>query len=248
MQIADIQEVAVFQEVCQGVQDKPATIFSYLLLTSIAFGFSGCSDRGDYGRPDPSLLSKTYTSSIASARHYLGEEQEYDLPLTASEDALRSRALDMASIQYAGVAALVILPRTGDGFSYVAAITQDVKVDHQRFSSFVEAARKVMLIDEARADRLMGLDALTARRQDFAATQRRGRNNLLIREGVRAMRERSAQYRTLLVQLPVERPEVPLLELQTAYDRFHEEVVLFHGEIDQRAHMKLGQTGKISPY
>lgn len=212
----------------------------------MAFSVAGCSDQGDYGRHDPSLFSKTYTSSMGSVRHYLGEEQDYDLPLTASEDALRTRALDMASIQYVGVAAQIIPAHNGDGFSHVAAIIEDVKVDHQRFSRFAEAAKKVMAIDEARAARLKGLDALTARRQSSAADERRGRNNLLIRDGVRAMRERSTDYRELLVQLPVERPQVPLGELQSAYDAFHEEVVLFHGEIDQRAHMRLGQNGKPS--
>ena len=228
------------------MQDRPVTIFSYSLLAVIAFGVTGCSDQGDYGRHDPSLFSKTYTSSIASARHYLGEERDYDLPLTASEDALRTRALDMAAIQYIGIAAQIIPSPDGDGFSHVAAIIEDVKVDHQRFSSFVEAARKVMQIDEARADRLHGLDALTARRQSTAATERRGRNNQLMRDGVRTMRERSKTYRELLVQLPVERPDVPLGELQTAYEAFHEDVVQFHGEIDQRAHMKLGQSARSS--
>ncbi len=228
------------------MQDRPASIFSYILLEAMAFGIAGCTDQGDYGRHDPSLFSKTYTSSIASARHYLGEEQDYDLPLTASEDALRTRAYDMASIQMIGVAAEIIPARDGDGFARVAAIIEDVKVDHQRFLRFVEAARKVMAIDEARAIRLKGLDALTARRQSFAANERRGRNDLLIRDGVRAMRERSTKYRELLVQLPVERPEVPLGELQSAYDRFHEEVVLFHGEIDQRAHLQLGESRRKS--
>ncbi len=228
------------------MQDRPASIFSYTLLAVMAFGIAGCTDQGDYGRHDPSLFSKTYTSSIASVRHYLGEEQDYDLPLTASEDALRTRAYDMASIQMIGVVAEIIPARGGDGFARVAAIIEDVKVDHQRFLHFVEAARKVMAIDEARAIRLKGLDALTARRQSFAANERRGRNDLLIREGVRAMRERSTKYRELLVQLPVERPEVPLGELQSAYEGFHEEVVLFHGEIDQRAHMRLGESRKKS--
>ena len=236
--------VAAFQEVHQGVQDRPASIFSYCLLVVIAFGVAACSDQGDYGRHDPSLFSKTYTSSLAAAHHYLGEEQDYDLPLTASEDALRTRALDMASIPFAGVAAQNPVPMGGDGFAHVAAIVHDVKVDHQRFSSFIEAARKVMQIDEARADRLKGLDALTAKRQLFAATQRRGRNELLIREGVRTIRERSNTYRELLVQLPVERPDIPLGELQTAYEAFHEDVVQFHGEIDQRVHMRLGASGK----
>ncbi|MCP4934283.1 MAG: hypothetical protein GY927_08790 [bacterium] len=244
--IANTQSVAAFQEVYQGVQDGPATIFFYALLVVMALGVAGCSDRGDYGRHDPSLFSKTYTSSIASARRYLGEEQDYDLPLTASEDALRTRALDMVAIRRTGVVAQIIPARSGDGFAHVAATIEDVKVDHHRFSRFMEAAKKVMAIDEARAGRLKGLDALMSQRQAFAVVERRGRNNLLIRDGVRLMRERSTQYRELLVQLPVERPEVPLGELQSAYDGFHEEVVLFHSEIDQRAHMRLGQNGKQS--
>ncbi len=228
------------------MQDRPATIFSYCLLAAMAFGIAGCSDQGDYGRPDPSLFSKTYTSSIASVRHYLGEERDYDLPLTASEDALRIRALDMASIRNIGIVTQFRPAPSGDGFARVAALIADVKVDHQRFSHFVEAAKKVMAIDEARADRLRGLDALTARRQSLAANERRGRNDLLIREGVRSMRERSAEYREQLMHLPVEWPEVPLGELQSAYERFHEEVVLFHGEIDQRAHLRLGDSARQS--
>ena len=242
--INGFQWVVAFQEVCQTVQDRSARIFFLPLLALLSIGISGCSNQGDYGRHDPSLLSKTYTSTLSTAQHFLGEERDYDLPLTASEDALRTRADDLRSIPFAGVLAEVVPPSGSDGYSHVAAITENLKVDHQRFGSFVEAARKVMQIDEARANRLEGLDALTARRQLHAATERRGRNDLLIRNGIRTMRERSAKYRQTLLHLPVEQPDVPLGELQAAYEAFHEDVVQFHSEIDQRAHMKLGASSK----
>jgi len=204
-------------------------------------GLAACSDRGDLGRSSPSLISKTYTGGLNQARQWLGEEEDYDLPLTAAEDALRKRADDMEAIRYIGVASRVVKTYTGDGYSHVSALTQDLHVDRQRFADFIAAARTVMQIDEARNRRLQGLDALTARRQLSVSLRRRGLNDRLIRNGVRAMRFRARAYKKLLQQLPVEWPQVPLNELQDAYEEFHEDVVRFHGEIDQRAHNRLGQ-------
>lgn len=212
----------------------------------MTFGASGCSDRGDLGRHSPSLVSKVYTGTLAKAKDYLGEDVDADLPLTAAEDALRSRSQDMQSIRYSGVISQIVRAPGGDGFSRVAAMTQDLRVDRQRFASFVEAAGKVMQIDNARRTRLKGLDALTARRQSSMVAERREINDKLIRNSVRAMRERSDNYRQNLQLLPVELPNVPLTELQTAHDDFHEDVVRFHAKIDQRAHGQLGRNAKVS--
>ncbi len=202
---------------------------------------TGCSDRGDLGRHSPSLISKTYTSTLAKAYEVLGEPEDYDLPLTAAEDALRLRAQDMASMGTSGVISQIVRPLHGDGFSRVEAITEDLKVERQRFGRFVEAARQVMRIDQARARVLEGLDAIAARRQKSVAVERRGRNDQIIRQSVRTMRERSLDYQELLKALPVEYPDVPLRELQNAYEAFHEDVVRFHAEIDKYAYMKLGR-------
>ncbi|MCF6198083.1 MAG: hypothetical protein L3J67_01580 [Hyphomicrobiaceae bacterium] len=202
-------------------------------------GLAACSDRGDLGRSSPSLISKTYMGGLNKARQWLGEEEDYDLPLTAAEDALRKRARDMETIRYVSVATRVAKTYTGDGYSHVSTLTQELHVDRQRFIDFIAAARKVMQIDEARNRRLKGLDALTARRQMSISLKRRGLNDRLIRNGVRTMRARARAYKKLLRQLPVEWPQVPLAELQDVYEDFHEDVVRFHGEIDQRAHNRL---------
>jgi len=219
-----------------------SVVSAVLVLTILA----GCSDRGDLGRSSPSLISKAYTGGYNKARQWLGEEEDYDLPLTGAEDALRMRAHDMEAIRYIGVASRVVKTYTGDGYAHVAALTQDVQVDRQRFAGFVKAARKVMLIDEARSRRLQGLDALTTRRQLSVSLRRRALNDRLIRDGVRAMRFRTRAYKKLLRQLPVERPEIPLYELREAYEDFQEDVVRFHGEIDQRAHNRLGGSARAS--
>ncbi len=221
-------------------------ICSVVCAGLVLSGLAGCSDRGDLGRSSPSLISQTYTGGYNKARQWLGEEEDYDLPLTAAEDALRMRARDMEAIRYVGVASHVAKSYTGDGYAQVAALTQELKVDRQRFADFVEAARKVMQIDAARSRRLQGLDALTTRRQLSVSLRRRGLNDRLIRNGVRAMRFRTKAYKKLLRQLPVERPEVPLTELRQAYEDFQEDVVRFHGEIDQRAHNRLGRTASTS--
>jgi hypothetical protein len=231
------------QEVPWDVQNRPATRYIFSLLSFlIASATGGCSDRGDLGRHSPSLVTKTYTGAFSKAREFLRVDDDYDLPLTAAEDALRSRAEDLQAISYAGVLAEIVRPPGSDGFSRVEAIVQDVRVDRKRFAGFVEAARQVMLIDDRRHTLLKGLDALTARRQYGIAVKRRGQNNQLIRDGVRTMRERSKNYAETLKYLPVEWPDVPLARLQDAYEDFHEDVVRFHAEIDQKAHMKLGKS------
>ena len=225
-------------------RSAPQTIFS-ILSVALLFGIGGCSDQGDLGRHSPSLLSKTYTSSLVRAKEFLGEDH-YELPLTAAEDALRSRTGDIQSVTSGGVISQIVRPLSGDGYSYVAAIIQDLKVDRQRFDGFTQAARKVMQIDDARAERLSGLDAITARRQRALVEKRRGRNDLLIRNGVRAMRLRSDDYQKNLKQLPIEYPDVPLEEIEEAFELLHEDVVRFHGEIDQHAHQRLGKSGRAS--
>ena len=192
------------------------------------------------------MITRAVAKTYDVAREFVGEEKDYDLPLTASEDALRNRVANLGTI---GLVSLLseTAPALGrDGFSRVGSMTDDIKVDHQRFTSFVEAANNVMRIDEARESRLRGVDALTARRQAKLVAERRERNNRLIRNGVRSARERSEQYREILMGLPVEYPDVPLEELQIAYEAFHEDVVRFHAKIDQLAHMKLGASDKSS--
>ena len=224
---------------------KPIRIFIALLGLCLPV-LTGCANQGDLGRSSPSLLAKTYVSGLNRARHLLGEEEDYDLPLTAAEDALRVRHDDLLALRLAGVVGRVIRAHRGDGFAHVEALIEDLRVDHQQFLAFVTAARKVMRIDEARHRRLADLDALGARRQLLRVRQRRATNDGLIREGVRAMRLRSQAYERLLRDLPLEWPNVPLDELRDAYEKFHEDVVLFHGEIDRRAYEKLGQSDHIS--
>ena len=228
------------------MHDRPlASLRFSTLAVFMALGFSGCSDKGDLGRHSPSLLSKTYTGTLARAKEYLGEDH-YDLPLTAAEDALRSRVRDIQSFASSGVITQIVRARSGDGFSYIEALTQDLKVDRQRFSEFIEAARKTMQIDDARDVRLQGLDAITARRQLAVVMKRRQRNDLLIRNGVRAMRLRSDDYQKTLRQLPVEYPDIPLEGIEAVYELFHEDVVRFHGEIDQHAHKRLGRSHRAA--
>ena len=210
------------------------------VVTTLAL--AACSDRGDLGRHSPSLISRTWTGSLDRARLFLGREEDYDLPLTAAEDALRIRARDMQAISYSGLISQVIPARSGDGFYRVQALIEDLKVERQRFDRFCVAARKVMKIDDARRERLAGLDALTARRQQAVARERRGENDRLIRNAIRLMRRRSGKYRQLLARLPVELPQVPLAELQGAHEAFHEEIVRCHAMIDQHAHRWLGRS------
>lgn len=233
------------QEVHQFLQHRSACrTIAFFILILLPLG--GCSDQGDLGRHSPSLVSQTYTGALNKTKIFLGEDEDYDLPLTAAEDALRTRARDMQSIRYAGIVGQIIPARNGDGFLHVAAIMRDVEVDRQRFKRFGEAARKTMHIDDVRHERLAGLDALTARRQFSVATARRGENNRLIRSGGRAMRKRSRRYRQVLERLPVEYPQVPLASLQAVHEDFHEDVVRFHAEIDQHAHMQLGRPARAS--
>ncbi len=238
--------IDVFQrEVLWIVQDRyPLRTTSLFFFLFLPLSLGGCSDQGDLGRHSPSLISTTTTASLNKVRRLLGEEEDYDLPFTAAEDALRSRARDMLAVRYAGLVSQTVPALHGDGFLRVAAIIEDLKVDRQRFAGFVQAARKVMQIDEARYERLAGLDALTARRQASVARKRRARNDELIRNGVRGMRERSLRYRQFMTRLPVEYPDVPLDELQAAFEEFHEDVVRFHAQIDRRAHRLLGTSSR----
>ena len=236
-----LSKILAGREVLRDVQDRSDARYGIpLALTLVMIIAGGCSDRGDLGRHSPSLVSKTYSSSLAKAKALLRQDEDYDLPLSAAEDALRSRAQDLQSIRYGGVVSQIIRPKSGDGYARVSAITQDLKVERQRFSLFVVAARKVMQIDEARKSRLTGLDALTARQQSAIAKRRRAANDRLIRNGVRSMRERSDEYRLVVRRLPVERPQIPTEELQVAYEELREDVVQFHAEIDHHAHVRLG--------
>lgn len=227
------------------MQDKPALRYIaslFLLLTPLILG--GCAE-GDLGRHSPSYVSKTVFGALNKARQFVDAE-DYDLPLTAAEDALRRRAKDLYSIRHVGIISQAIPARSGDGYSVVASIITDLKVERQRFARFVMAARKVMRIDDLRRERLAGLDALMARRQSVVATERRARNNWLIREGVRTMRERVEEYREVIMRLPVEYPHVRLRELRAVHEDFQEDVFQFHSEIDERAHMQLGRGARSS--
>ncbi len=215
-----------------------------VLLVIVLTALGGCSDRGDFDRHSPSLVSRTYAKALGSIRQFAGEREDYDLPFTAAEDAMRNRVADLLSIRRSGVISQSIRARNGDGYMHIAAITEDIRVERQRFADFVEAARKTMQIDDARAARLAGLDALTARRQASLARERRRQNDRLIRDGVRSMRARSRQYDRIIRRLPVEWPEVPLQEIRNAHEELHEDVVRFHGEIDRHAHMRLGRVAQ----
>lgn len=215
-----------------------------ILILALLPALAACAAEGDLGRHDPSLVTTTYATVAGEVRERLHFIQDEELPLTAAEDALRDRAADLVAISRVGMPAERVRPRRGDGIARIEAFRDDIEVDTQRFRRFMRAADKVMQIDDARERRLRGLDALAATRQREAVKRRRWRNAELIRNGVRLMRERAEGIKYELKRLSVARPDVPLDEVEEAYEVFNEDVVRFHARIDQSDYLRLGEGGK----
>jgi hypothetical protein len=216
------------------------------MLALFAPVLGACSDMGDLGRRSPSLLSRTYDDAAAAAQRMAGLEESYDLPLTAAEDALRTRHEDLRALARASLVSRMLRKVRGggeDGFGHIEALTGDIEVERERFGMFVKAARRVMLIDAARLHRLEGLSAIKAARQRRAVRARARENSGLIRHGVRLMRRHVGLYRRHLAALPIEWPDVPLAGIESAFDKLNNDVIGFHAELDEKAYQRLAHGG-----
>jgi hypothetical protein len=178
-------------------------------------------------------------------RRLAGLEESRELPLAAAEDALRSRAADLKTLSRNSLISRFVKTPSGDGLAHIEALTNDLGVERERFSMFVKAARRVMLIDAAREKRLAGLSSIDAARQRRGVRARMAENESIIRGGVRLMRRRVGLYRRHLAELPLAWPDAPLGELEKAFDELNNEVIGFHAEIDLNAYERLAG-GEVS--
>jgi hypothetical protein len=213
-----------------NVQDR-IRLAPILGLAVALLPLAGCVERGDLGRERRTVFLQDAVTNFDHVREFLAVDVPPELPTSAAEDALRQGVYDLSVLDRK---AALYHGRHGDGYGFVEELIVDLRADRQEFQRFMVAAQRTLEIDDARTQRLKGVEALEARRKYALVKERRRENDELVHTGLRLMRALLADEHSRLQQLSIDFPDVPLVEAEHIYDDCMDGIITFHAAVDQR--------------
>ncbi len=203
------------------------------LMIVLAVALSGCVERGDFGRPRPSLWNDTvlpFAGQIAAASreeavsYYIFTDDETELRDRAWRFLMPAHERTFFQTQVAELARTRILPRmariTGDDTYFNAVrgsrgaspaplfrrIGEDAAADRKLIPTFVDLAGRVLDSDIARLKLLVHVKDLEESQVENAVA-RVAENRCLIAWVYAEAQGRAARYRYALERLSIEAPQ-----------------------------------------